>query len=172
VLWKVGDFGRFKNEDPKFPRFELISVDKEKSEVTLWYSGAKRPTAVPLATFKEDCENWWNVEILKQPHPPDWLHTGCAFSLDSPHRAIVVTVAQIREKFNITNQSVDVKGLTLQFRRKRFDYLSCLAETPARILLLLPLKLVQEFGRPVTTRWDIIRNLDVIEKEEDFSDLF
>jgi len=162
VTWRVGDFGRFKNENPKFPRFEVLAADKEKGEVDLWYSGSRRSTTIPLATFREDCVNWWNVNVVEGV--PDWVYPGVRFTLESPHRSVVVTLTQIKAKYSHTDHSIDVIGQPLQFRRRRMDYCSCTIVEPG-ILLLIPLKTIIKYGRPITTRWDLLRNRDIIEKE-------
>jgi len=61
MVWKRGQLGRFKAENPSNPRFELLGVDKEKRLVEIWYNLEKRPTTLPIDTFKKDCVNWWEV---------------------------------------------------------------------------------------------------------------
>ena len=163
--WHVGDFGRFSIENRKFPRFEVISADKQKGEVVVWYSGQPEPTAIPTATFQRDCVNWWDITVV-EGKPPVWLQSGCHLTLESPLRAINVTITQIKDRYHHTTQGVDVKGRTLQYRRRQGDYVSCTTSDP-KSLLLIPFKNVLEFGRPIKTRWDLIRTRDVIDLEED-----
>lgn len=167
MTWKVGDFGRFASENPKYPRFEVLPrLIDTPDKITVWYSGSKKPTKIPRETFFSDCVNWWSVEITKDK-PPDWLDPQSRFSLEGPQRSILITVTQITQNYNVTDHSVDVKGLPLVYRRRRMDYISC-TTVEDNCLFLIPLKKVIEFGRPIKTRWDVLRTKDVIDDEEDF----
>lgn len=166
TLWHIGDFGRFSMENRQFPRFEVISADKQKGEVTVWYSGQATTTTIPTTTFQRDCVNWWDITVIDAFGVPEWLKSGCHLTLESPTRAINVVITQIKERFHRTTQGVDVKGRTLLYRRRQGDYVSCLTENP-KSLLLIPLSTVLEFGRPLQTRWDVIRTIDIIDREEE-----
>jgi hypothetical protein len=81
--WKRGQLGRFKAENPRTPRFELLGVDKEKRLVRVWYNLKKRPTTIPVDTFKKDCVNWWEVSSTKgQVEVPDWVKKGSLFQIE------------------------------------------------------------------------------------------
>jgi hypothetical protein len=97
---------------------------------------------------------------------PTWLFPDCHLTLESPFRAINVTITQIKEKYHHTTQGVDIKGRVLQYRRRQGDYVSCTTTDPTS-LLLIPLKTILTFGRPIKTRWDLIRTRDLIDLEED-----
>jgi hypothetical protein len=172
TIWHVGDFGRFSMENRQFPRFEVISADKKLGIVTVWYSGQETTTNIPIATFQKDCVNWWDIEILgpvisNAAVTSEWLFPGCHLTLESATRAINVTITQIKHhQYQRTTQGVDVKGRTLLYRRRQGDYVSCLTEDP-KSLLLIPLKTVLWYGRPIKTRWDLIRTRDIIDLEEE-----
>lgn len=168
MAWRIGDFGRFAIESPKFPRFEVISSDKTKGEVTVWYSGQVKKTVIPRETFLEECVNWWEVDSVK-PLPivwPEWLSEGSVFTISGWHRSLPIVVTAFKYQYHTTTEAVDVKGRTLTYRRRQRNYISCTAENP-KLFLLIPAATALEHGRPIKTRWDMLRTRDLIDLEED-----
>lgn len=167
MSWRIGDFGRFKIESPKYPRFEVISSDKQKGEVTVWYSGRAEPTVIPRETFLEDCVNWWHLDkVVREDEIPKWLIEGCQFTLQANTRALNIILTEFKEDYRTTTSSYDVNHMRLTFRRRRLNYLSCEVEA-TKVLLLVPVQEVLVNGKSTRSRWDMIRKRDILDPEEE-----
>jgi len=155
--WRAGDLGRFHAEDPKRPRFEVIRGIKGQG-VEVWYSGSARTTIIPGDTFKEDCVDWWQCDIISQK--PEWVEAGAVFGIGRRSDPPVVQVVQAEIKRLWGDRStgpdklfLEMTGQTLMVRSVRKDYVSCLLR-PKGVLAMVPLKDVVERGYRSRTIWD------------------
>ena len=148
--WKVGDLGRFIVEDKKRPRFEVLG-SKPGRGIAVWYGGSARPVWVPEDTFKTKCVSFWDMEVVPRPLPA-WVAPKAIFHI-TDERAANVTQAVVQVKWNRQISSVDVQNHDLQIRRIRYDYASCF-DQEAKILVMVPLKIILGFGSQVLTKLD------------------
>lgn len=173
MVWRIGDFGRFKIEIQKYPRFEVIASDR-KSTVTVWYSGRTELTTIPRDVFLEDCVNWWVVDKIAKPEEeiprPRWCQEGGTFKMHAAmYRALNIEITQITDhKERITTTSaMDANGREFTIRRFQRNYVSCLATNHPKVLLLIPLTTILKYGHEVKDRWEMIRNRDILDPNEE-----
>jgi len=157
VGWRSGDLGRFRAEDPKRPRFEVIRGVRGQG-VQVWYSGSARTTIIPADTFKEDCVDWWQCGVV--PPKPEWIEPGAVFGIGRRSDPPVVSVVQAEIKRIWGDRStgpdklfLGMTGQTLQVRSIRHDFVSCLMQ-PKGVLAMIPLKEVIARGYRSKTIWD------------------
>jgi hypothetical protein len=174
MSWKVGQLGRFKTESSRFPRFELIGVDKARRLVRVWYNLEKKPTMIPVDTFKKDCVHWWEMAKINYT-VPDWVKKGALFQIESfEHEACLQWLKPDRKMVIITPENVllneQIKRLlgspfddfspntvtpakqTFQIRSVCFDHTSCAIQGSGE-LLMIPLRVVSEAGVRRRTVW-------------------
>lgn len=182
--WKVGDLGRFRMEDPKRPRFEVIGATKDKESIKVWYGGTKDLQAIPLATFRQDCTNLWELPdtLLARPlwlkeggtfeFPRDFAFQEPAVRSPSPRRepftqVPLVGFERIRgtrvEPPSLDVIMVRVGGQQLAIRSLRRDYASVL--TKEGVLVLVPVDFIAKHGMQRITRWQRLMS-----DEDPFSD--
>jgi len=156
--WKAGDLGRFRAEDPKRPRFEVIRGVKGQG-VQVWYAGSSRTTIIPPDTFKDDCVDWWEVSPVPSD-VPDWVATGVVFEIglrtDPPK--IRVMAAEIKRlwgdrSYGPDKLHIELDDQRLQIRSIRRDYVSCLVQ-PKGVLAIVSLQEVVARGYRSRTIWD------------------
>ncbi len=158
--WTVGDLGRFQMEGNKHPRFEVLG--ENDVGVIIWYAGDERPQVVPHVTFRAQCVNHWVIDIVPSEYPK-WIRPGAVFNLSD--RAARITQAEVKIQYSRTLQVVDLRAVDLKVRRIRLDHVSCFQEIE-RQLVLIPLKLLIEFGLPVQSSWDVLLGDEYEEKDE------
>ena len=182
VRWRRGDLGRFEVEDPNAPRFEIVGVNREGDEVTVWYGGQETPTTIPLKTFRKDCVNWWVTTAVKDP--PAWVQPGVTISITG-HRFL--TQAKVADgrlskgawQRNLKNKSfqheqVDIGKALLVVRSIRKDYASCLMPATGQ-LILVPLKIIEENGHLSRSKYAVLSGGDdpfETDPLDDIDDLF
>lgn len=174
IRWRKGDLGRFEVEDPNAPRFEVISVSKERNEVSIWYGGQESPTTVPIDTFRKDCVNWWVTATI---NPPEWLEPGVTLGITGPGfltQAIVAELRRGRKKKTHLHQQVDIRKALLRVRSIRKDYASCVMSTTGQ-LLMVPTVVIEMFGHISRSRYAVVSGGDdpfEVDPLEDINDLF
>lgn len=179
-IWRIGDFGRFRLENRKYPRFEVIASDKAKNSVAVWYSGEYRPRVINRDTILRDCENFWDVEIIPQESVPEWVSVGNHFLLSAQLRSLNLTLTEIQQDvkrrmrgeypdYTTKSHVIDVNNRKFTIRRRRGDYVSCMSLDSPKQLLLIPLQMVISHGQlykePLTI-WDMIGNRDILDPDE------
>jgi hypothetical protein len=161
--WKVGDLGRFSVEDPRRPRFEVLG-SKPGRGVAVWYGGNPKPVFIPDDTFKAKCLNTWAIEVV--PKMPKWVAPQALFQIDD-ERAAKVTQAVVKHGYSQQIQQVDVLNHDLRIRSIKLDYCSCFDET-AKVLVMIPLKILPLFATRRVSRWDrLLGDDDPIGQEMD-----
>lgn len=163
ISWKVGDLGRFEVEDKKRPRFEVLGT-KPNRGIAVWYGGSANPVFIPVDTFRERCVKSWTLETVPVPTPPDWAVPKASFQI-LHERAARLTQAVITSGYQRQESQVEVTGHTLRIRRIQYDYASCFDEQ-AKILVMVPLKIIIEYGRQVRTILDRLMGDDLFDDEE------
>lgn len=161
-IWKVGDLGRFSVEEARRPRFEVLG-SKPGRGVAVWYGGNPKPVFVPEDTFKSRCVNTWNIEVV--PKMPPWVLPNTVFKI-TDDRAAKVTQAVIKSGYHRQISQVEVKGHDLRIRRIQYDFASCFDES-AKLLILIPLKIIAGFGIQQISRWDRLLSSDILGEEVD-----
>lgn len=166
LKWRIGDLGRFRSEDARRPRFEVINASK--AGVTVWYGGETKSRVIPLKTFKRDCVNWWDCKAINPDALPKWFKPGVRFSL---HGRGALIQATVRDTKNLaqTFHTVDVRNSELKLRRIRFNFASCLAVGEAA-LIMVDLQDVLRYGYRRLSRWDKLKEDDVIDELFDLYD--
>lgn len=157
-------------EGPKRPRFEVVGLSDDKTEVGVWYGGLAKAQTVPRATFLKDCINLWELQEVVPPLP-SWVKEGTEFEF--PHNSNV-TIRQVeihdpKYKQLTHATTVTLSGQKVRIRRIRRDYTSCLV---GGMLVLVPLATIAKFGMQRMTRWDRIMNEDLFEEADPDDDLF
>jgi len=159
---KIGEIGRFRSENDKHPRFVVVKV--LRTVVQIWYSGALKTQTVPLQTFKTDCINGWNVDIIE--HPP-WLKPKAKLRLDG-----WITLAHVVDDLRFPRTSgrterMNLTGHDLEVFSVYHDHAACLAPS-LRTIVLVPIKVIHQRGSRDRTRWDRILEDDEFDDYEDF----
>lgn len=160
--WKVGDLGRFIVEDNKQPRFEVLG-SKPGRGIAVWYGTSPRPVWVPEDVFKNRCVSHWDMEVV-QPMPA-WIAPKASFHIEDK-RAANITQATIRDGYHKRISQINVQGHDLMIRRIRFDYASCF-DTEAKVLVMVPLRIIAEFGTLVRTKLDRLLGEDPFGEDGD-----
>lgn len=154
--WKRGDLGRFKTEDDKSPRFEVVGVTKDKTHVAVWYGGRTAMDHIPLVTFKKDCVNWWVTATTKDP--PEWIKERQMVTLSAQKGGLWVTQAQIPEgryqKLR-SHQQVDLQDACVMIRSVRRDFTSCLV-LKTGMLVMVPVPVIEAHGFIAPDRYRMI----------------
>lgn len=174
--WNRGDLGRFKTEDDKSPRFEVVSVTKDKSHVVVWYGGQTTRAHIPIKTFRKDCVNWWVTATAKAP--PEWIKEGQMVTLSAQKGGLWVTQAQIPEgryqKLR-SHQQVDLQDANVVIRSVRRDFTSCLVPRTG-MLVMVPVPVIAAHGFIAPDRYRMLTDDDVDpfknDNLEDLDDLF
>lgn len=166
LKWRIGDLGRYRAEDRKRPRFEVINASKEG--ITVWYGGERKPRLIPLKTFKQDCVNWWDCQAINRDALPKWFSPGVRFSLHGRGGSVVQATVHDTKNYAKTYHTIDVRNAELELRRVRFNFASCLAN--GETLVLVDLKDVLRYGFRRQTRWDKLQEDDLLDELFDLYD--
>lgn len=150
--WRRGDLGRFIMEDRSCPRFEVVEANP--NVVTVWYGGRKSSEGIPFNTFKTQCVNWWNVQVVSEGSTPKWLREGATFTL--PEAQLVQGV--VKPSLNLNGRpwtaevrnTVDVSREELIVRSIRWDYASCMSKLSGQLLLIPIPTIASKAIRPLT----------------------
>lgn len=176
MRWNRGDLGRFTAEHGKRPRFEVLGPSTDKTAIVVWYGGAPKPQAIPLATFKADCTNLWELQEAVPVLPP-WCVEGGMFEFlpNTTHHVRQAEVIRDRgydphRLFGPRRQeleaihTVNLEGAPVRIRRIRRDYTSC--EVNGNIALI-PLPVVVKFGIQRKSRWNRLGGDDLFADGDD-----
>lgn len=161
-LWRAGMLGRFEVEDSKRPRFEVLGKNPKRG-VAVWYGGNEKPVFVPEDVFKSRCVPHWEIEVVPPLEP--WIKKDAVFSLSDP-RAARLTQAVVKSGYNQQISQVDVLNHDLQLRAIQYDYASCF-DRQTKILVMVPLKRIVQFGLQVQTRLDRLLGEDPLGDDPD-----
>lgn len=164
MTWTKGDLGRFQAEDKHRPRFEFLGGTTDRQRAVVWYGGDTKPTALSIDTLKNSCVSWWEITIVP-PSTPSWIKPGANFVIQD-QRASKVTQAIIKgtalqnSYIDSHIQNVNVQGHVLTIRRRQFNYLSCL-DMETKVLVMVPIQLVTDFGMQYRTFWDRVDDASI-----------
>lgn len=154
--WRKGQLGRFKSEDPNAPRFEVLGSNKAQGGVSIWYSFSEAPVIVPFDTFKKDCVNWWQVNVVTPSTLPKWLKKGAEFQLKRLEATIIRNTKRWHIPWDLPDEIREsFYGDILTFRGIHYDFASCFWSAH-KLLVLLPLQMVLDLGYQCSTFWDRI----------------
>lgn len=181
MSWKRGDLGRFTAENGKRPRFEVLGPTKDKTGIVVWYGGSSQPQAIPVDTFKRDCTSLWEIQEVVPVLPP-WCVEGSTFEF-LPNTTNHVRQAEVIRDRGYSKhqvfgppqreleavQTVSLEGASLQIRRIRRDFTSCLIRDT---LVLIPLPVVAKFGIQRKDRWSRLVADDLFGDDDPDVDLF
>jgi len=164
MIWdpKVGEIGRFWSESDKQPRFVVVRV--LRNIVQIWYSGATKTQSVPRRTFLSDCMDTWVIDIIDSP---TWLKPEVKFRLDG-----WVTLAQVindpqRPRTSTRTERMDLTGHDLEVFSIHRDHVAC-AVPGLKTIVLIPLKVINERGSRLRTRWEMILEDDDFDDFEEY----
>lgn len=167
MKWQRGDLGRFVSESPKQPRFEVLG--RKDDSILVWYGGKATQDAIPVATFKKDCTNLWEIQEIV-PARPVWLKEGAEFELPGQVAARQAEIRDLKYHRLVNTSNVLVGGQPLRIRYIRRDYASCMM---GDLLVLIPLPLIVKSGIQRTTRWSrLMSDEDPFEDDPRDEDLF
>lgn len=164
MTWEPGkgDIGRFESESSGHPRFVVIRV--KVPIVWVWYSGAAMNQRIHLETFRRDCVESWNIDIVD---PPEWLKEEVLFRLNDWVTLARITDDPYRSRTPTRIERLDLNGLDLKVFSSRLDHVACLV--PAlRTMVLVPIKAVIEQGYRLRTKWERLLADDELDDYEDY----
>ena len=163
--WKKGDLGRFKAEDSKQPRFEVIGVNKARTNIGVWYGGLTQVQTIPIDSFRKDVVNWWEHECLS--NIPRWVRAGAVFQLAPKGRHLRQAMVMGRNRWDgFHTHTIDAGSESLKIRSVRFDFVSC-SLNERKLVVPLPIKHLMVHGFQEKTAWDRLDEDPFNDEDED-----